>query len=98
MTDVPVQLESLADLRRHVLEVLCERENLIVEQFTLQESALVRRGQSCGRQFTLYGPRSIRLGAVWAADRNDLYFYDACGERFRKERLAGEAALLHEAA
>ena len=51
--------------------------------------ALVRRGECCGRQFTLFGPRSVRLGAVWAADRNDLYFYDARGERFRKERMAG---------
>jgi hypothetical protein len=90
MTDVPVQIESLSELRRHVLQVLCERENLIMDQFTLQESALVRRGENCGRQFTLYGPRSIRLGAVWAADRNDLYFYDARGERFRKERLGTE--------
>lgn len=91
-------IRSLADLRRHVLNVLCERENLIVDQFTLQESSLMRRGENCGRQFTLFGPRSIRLGAVWAADRNDLYFYDACGERFHKERLSGEISTSSEAA
>ncbi len=92
MMNAQEPLRSLADLRRYVQQVLCERENLIVEQFTLQETVLSRRGQVCGRQFTLFGPRSVRLGAVWAADRNDLYFYDACGERFRKERLAGEFA------
>lgn len=90
MTDVQVQIQSLADLRHYVQEVLCERGNLIIDQFMLQESPVVRRGENCGRQFTLYGPRSIRLGAVWDADRNEIYFYDACGERFRKERLGAE--------
>ena len=86
--DEPVQLQSLNDLRTYVLQTLCEHENLIVDQYRLQESVLVRRGTACGRQFILNGPRSVRLGAVWACDRNDLYFYDARGERFRKERLA----------
>jgi hypothetical protein len=90
MTDVPVQIQSLAELRHYVQEVLCERENLIIDQFMLQESPVVRRGESCGRQFTLYGPRSVRLGAVWDSNRNEIYFYDACGERFRKERLGTE--------
>lgn len=89
MSDAPVQIVSPDELRDYVLRVLCEQENLIVEQHALKESALIRRGECCGRQFTLFGPRSVRLGAVWAADRNDLYFYDARGERFRKERVAG---------
>jgi hypothetical protein len=89
MSDAPVSIHSPVELRAHILRTLCERENLIVEQYALQETALIRRGECCGRQFTLFGPRSVRLGAVWAADRNDLYFYDARGERFRKERLAG---------
>lgn len=91
MPDGPVRIQSLADLRDYVLQTLCAHENLIPEQFTLQESTLIRRGISCGRQFLLQGPRSVRLGAVWAGDRNDLYFYDARGERFRKERIAGAA-------
>jgi hypothetical protein len=98
MTDASVQIQSLADLRRHVLEVLCQRENLIVEQFSLQESLLMRRGQCCGRQFVLQGPRSVRLGAVWAADRNVVYYYDAAGERFRKERIDGDVSRGSEAA
>ena len=98
MTDAPVRIQSLAELRTYVLQVLCAHENLIVEQFTLQEAVLMRRGCCCGRQFVLQGPRSVRLGAVWAGDRNDLYFYDARGERFRKERLPAEVALLNEAA
>jgi hypothetical protein len=98
MSDAPVQICSLAELRRYVLQVLCDHENLIAEQFTLQESMLLRRGVACGRQFLLQGPRSVRLGAVWNSERNDLYFYDARGERFRKERLPGAIAAASEAA
>jgi hypothetical protein len=84
-----VQVRTLADLRRHVHETLCRHENLLPEQFDLQEIPLTRLGERCGTQFVLRGPRNIRLGAVWAADRNQLYFYDARGERFRKEQLPG---------
>lgn len=98
MLDVPVPIQSLADLRDYVRHTLCEHENLIPEQFALQELILTRRGTACGRQFILQGPRSVRLGAVWAGDRNDLYFYDARGERFRKERLAGAVTAANDAA
>ncbi len=98
MTDGPVPIQSLTDLRDYVLLTLCEHENLIPEQFSLQELILTRRGTPCGRQFILQGPRSVRLGAVWAGDRNDLYFYDARGERFRKERLSGLVTTLSDAA
>lgn len=98
MSDAPVPIQSLADLRDHVLHTLCEHENLLPDQFALQELLLTRRGTTCGRQFILQGPRSVRLGAVWAGDRNDLYFYDARGERFRKERLAGNVTTLSDAA
>jgi hypothetical protein len=98
MSDAPVAIHSLAELRDYVLRVLCEHENLISDQFSLQEYALTRRGATCGRQFLLQGPRSVRLGAVWASDRNDLYFYDARGERFRKERLTGAIAMVSDAA
>lgn len=98
MPDAPVPIQSLADLRDYVLHTLCAHENLIPEQFALQELMLTRRGAACGRQFILQGPRSVRLGAVWAEDRNDLYFYDARGERFRKERLSGPVTSINDAA
>lgn len=80
-------LRSVDDLRRYVQEVLCEHENLVADQFSLQQISLTRAGSPCGLQFILRGPRDVRLGAVWASDRNQLYFYDARGERFRKEQL-----------
>jgi hypothetical protein len=80
-------LRSVDELRRYVHEVLCQHENLVADQFQLQEISLTRRGTPCGLQFILRGPRNVRLGAVWASDHNQLYFYDARGERFRKEQL-----------
>lgn len=98
MLDAPVHIQTLAELRDYVHRTLCDHESLIAEQFCLQELALMRKGRCCGRQFLLQGPRSVRLGAVWASDQNELYYYDARGERFRKERLCGSVAIGQEAA
>lgn len=83
-----VRLKNLSELRDFVLERLSARENLIADQFPLTESKLVRGGRECGRQYVLHGPRSVRLNAIWVAERNDVYFYDAAGERFDKVRVA----------
>lgn len=98
MSDAPVHIQSLAELRDYVHRVLCDHENLIADQFALQELSLTRKGGNCGRQFLLQGPRSVRLGAVWTSDRNEVYYYDARGERFRKERLTGRISIDNEAA
>src|SRR5579871_3852508 len=84
----PVEnVRSLSDLRVFVHETLCDKEKLLADQFSLTEIPLRSAGRECGREFTLFGPRNIRLGAVWAADHNTVYFYDARGERFLKLRL-----------
>ena len=80
-------IHSLDELRNFIHAALCEKENLVPEQFKMKEMALVSRGRQCGVQFCLRGPRSVRLGAIWAADQNVLYFYDARGERYLKLRL-----------
>ena len=80
-------IRTLDQLRAYIHHTLCQKENLLPDQFTMSEMQLTRRGRACGLQFSLHGPRSVRLGAIWAADHNDLYFYDARGERYRKERL-----------
>jgi hypothetical protein len=80
-------VRSVNDLRKFIHSVLCEKENLVPEQFRMRETGLVVRGRSCGMQFSLRGPRSVRLGAIWAADQNMLYFYDARGQRYLKLRL-----------
>ena len=94
------QIHTLNQLRTFVREMLCAKENLISEQFPVNESILRRGDQTCGLQFQLFGPRSIRLGAIWAADHNVIYFYAANGERYLKlrlkHRIAADATLLAE--
>lgn len=80
-------IRSLDDLRTFIHQVLCDRENILRDQFGLSETKLVRSGRVCGVQFSLKGPRSIRLGAIWAADHNMIYCYDARGARFLKIQL-----------
>ena len=87
MSDFVAQIRSINDLRTYVHRILCEKEHLLAEQFNLSEMQLTRRDRRCGLQFSIHGPRSVRLGAIWASDHNTLYFYDAQGIRFSKVRL-----------
>jgi hypothetical protein len=80
----PDQIHTLDDLRLFVHKELCRKENLLEDQFTLRESAVKSRGKVCAVQFVLWGPRSLRLGAIWSCDSNIVYFYDSQGERYDK--------------
>lgn len=80
-------VRSLDDLRGYVHRKLCEKENLLADQFRLAETQLTRQGRPCGLQFLLYGPRDVKLNAIWATDRNRLYFYDTRGVRYEKVHL-----------
>ncbi|MEX0715274.1 MAG: hypothetical protein WD066_01735 [Planctomycetaceae bacterium] len=75
------------ELRTYIHRTLCEKENLLADQFRMTEMTLTRRGKPCGSQFSLQGPRRVRLGAIWVAERNEVYFYDAKGIRYLKVRL-----------
>lgn len=87
MLETSMSFSSVHDLTQYVKSKLCERENLLLDQFPFTETPLLRAGRECGRQYILHGPRSVRLNAIWVMDKNDLYFYDARGERFEKVRL-----------
>jgi hypothetical protein len=93
MTETCETIDSVAGLRSFVHSTLCARENLLADQFKMRETPLVVCGASCGLQFLIKGPRSVRLSAVWATDTNVIYFYDARGERFLKVRVAGSIDL-----
>ncbi|MSR59526.1 MAG: hypothetical protein EXS05_18105 [Planctomycetaceae bacterium] len=86
-------IRSLDDLRTFIHQTLCDRENILEDQFGLTETPLTRNGSPCGLQFCLHGPRSIRLEAIWVADRNLVYCYDACGIRFLKIQLRERLSL-----
>ena len=87
MTDSVDNVQTLDDLRDFIHQTLCEKENLLSEQFSMTEIQLTRDSQACGLQFSLHGPRSVRLGAIWAKDHNLIYFYDAGGARYAKIQL-----------
>jgi hypothetical protein len=80
-------VHTLDELRHFIHKTLCEKENLLVDQFTMTEFELTRGKKPCGIQFSLRGPRNVRLGAIWVADRNLVYLYDARGTRYAKLRL-----------
>ena len=87
MSLTPGELRTADDVSQFIHETLCEKENLVVGQFKLSETPLSKRGKLCGIQYLLHGPRSVKLGAVWACDSNTIYLYDAAGERYNKVQL-----------
>ena len=92
MTDDLIAIRTLDDLRKYVHKTLCGSENILLDQFGLNETGLIRSGQNCGLQFWVQGPRSIRLEAIWEMDRNTVYFFDARGNRFSKIQLVERIA------
>ncbi len=87
MQNLVDDVHTLNDLRAYVHRTLCEKENLLADQFTMMESRLTRGSGDCGLQFTLHGPRSVRLSAIWESIQNTVYLYDAGGERYAMVRL-----------
>lgn len=90
-------VRTLDDLRRFIHETLCAKENLVSDEFAISEVRLIRGGELCGLQFCVRGPRSVRLAAVWAADRNAVYLYDTKGQRYAKIPLSRRITLEHRA-
>ncbi len=87
MPDSPNNITTIDELRDFVHVSLCERENLLANQFQTRVVELIQKGECCGLQFHLQGPRSVKLSAIWASRSNIVYFYDALGERYGKLRL-----------
>jgi hypothetical protein len=81
------RLDDLHAIRSYVNQTLCEKDQLEANSFPLCEWVLVRGGAPCGLYFCLYGPRSLRLSAIWETDSNTILFYGSRGERFRKTQL-----------
>jgi len=81
-------VSTLEELHAFVHATLCESENLLAEQFHTQSRPLFIKEELCAIEFSLQGLRAIRLGAIWAADQNVIYFYNARGERNLKVKLS----------
>lgn len=87
------EVHTLDELRQFIHQALCEKEKLLADQFTMTEVRLTSGSGPCGIQFCLRGPRNVRLAAIWVADRNVAYLYDARGERYAKVALTNGLAL-----
>lgn len=98
MPDSVNDIRTFGDLAGFVHKLLCEKENLLADQFHLRQFELCRNKRLCGVQFSLRGPRNVRLGAIWAADQNTVLFYDAQGQRYLKVRLVNRLSSAPEAA
>jgi hypothetical protein len=90
-------VHTLDELRQFIHQTLCEKENLLVHQFRMTEARLTCGNGPCGLQFCLHGPRNVRLVAIWVANQNVVYLYDANGARYAKLRLTNRLALQEEA-
>ncbi len=86
-------VRTLDELRRFIHRTLCQKENLLDDQYRTSEFRLICGERICGLEFCLRGPRSVRLAAVWVADQNVIYLYDARGQRYSKLRLKNPVPL-----
>lgn len=93
MSEIVLGIRTLDELQSFVRTKLCDKENLLLEQTKLRQAPLIKQGKMCGYQFSVQGPRQVRLGAVWASDHNDIYFYDTRGNRYYKAHLTEQIAL-----
>jgi hypothetical protein len=86
--DAVVSLQTLDELRGHVLQVLCAHDRLDSSQTPLRQALIRRRNKPCGLFFQVQGPRMVKAYAVWAGEENRILFYDSIGQRFAETRLS----------
>ena len=86
-----IQLPTFEELRRFVLDILCARADLD-NSSPLMESTIFRQGQPCGIEYLLFGPRSVRLSAIWEGPTQRILFYDHNLERFQVTSVKGPDA------
>ena len=87
MSSHSTQLDTLDDLRTFVSHILCEHGQLEAGVFPITEKALVQSGKICGVIFSLHGPRSVVLSAIWVTSNRVTLFYSSTGERFLTRQL-----------
>ena len=97
MVECQSRIHSFEEIRRYVLETLSSFELLKPHSSQLTLRALTRNQEICGVYFCLYGPRAVRLTAIWETDANTILFYGACGERVQKTHLLASPKIELEA-
>ena len=89
-------IQDLNDLKNYVHRTICEQNELELGVFPFAERILARSGKPCGIFFCLYGPRSVKLTAIWETERNTVLFYGSSGERILKTQLTHAPRLVTE--
>jgi len=89
MSSYSIKINNLSQLRQFIHDKLCEHEYLEPGVFPMTERILTRGGVPCGIYFSLHGPRSVRLNAIWENEHNTVLFYGSTGERFGRTQLIG---------
>lgn len=88
MASVMISLTDFDELRRYVKSVLCQKADLN-DDTPMLESDIQRRGQPCGIEYLLLGPRSLRLSSIWAPNEKRILFYDEHLNRFQVTPVDG---------
>jgi hypothetical protein len=81
------RIHNFEQIRCYVLETLSKLELLKSDCCHLAVRLLTRAGRPCGVYFCLYGPRAVRLSAIWETDSNSILFYGSRGERVGRTKL-----------
>lgn len=76
-----VATETFDVVKEFVRGELCENNQLEKDAFQMSERLLTRQGKPVGFYFCIYGPRSVRLTAVWDLHSGIVLFYDSLGRR-----------------
>jgi len=87
MVSKRILLRSLVEVREYVDQTLCQLNELERGVFEMTERTLTRAREACGVFFCLYGPRRVRLTAIWEMDNNTIRFYDSAGDRVQTIQL-----------
>ena len=72
---------DIETLREYVQHELCDRNQLIPNEFPMSERVVSKSDKPCGIFFCVHGPRSVRLTAVYDVTRREIHFYDSNGQR-----------------
>ena len=96
MVECSTRIDSFEDIRTYITHTLSEIELLSPDSYHVSERLLKRGSRPCGVYFCLYGPRDVRLTAIWETDQNTILFYSSGGQRVKRTRLL-EAPRLEDA-
>ncbi len=72
---------TLEVVREYVRDELSVQNRLERDAFPMAERIVTRKGSPVGFYFCMYGPRSVRLTAVWDLQKEEIFFYDSLGRR-----------------